>query len=69
MKVAVEFATTVTGVDGYLLGIEGIVALIYFETYNLKMPSLTKTMTPLEASRIYEIYDVMQVERPTLTVA
>lgn len=68
MKVAMEFAASVNSIDSLLLSIEGIVAFVYFETYNLIMPSILVPVTNLQASRIYEIYDAMNVQRPTLTI-
>jgi hypothetical protein len=68
MKVGMEFFASVNSIDTLLLTIEGVVAFIYYETYKLIMPSILVPMTYLEASRIYEIYDVMGIDRPTLTI-
>lgn len=68
MKIAVEFLANANDIQTYLLNIEGIVAFVYYETYNLKMPSITGNVSYLEASRINEIYDVMEITRPTLTI-
>jgi hypothetical protein len=68
MKVPVEFIANANNVQSFLLNIEGIVAIIYYETYNLKMPSILGNVSVLEGSRINEIYDVMQIPRPTLTI-
>jgi hypothetical protein len=62
----VQFNAEARAVDNVLLDIEGIVAYIYYNVFNVAMPSLSGGVTSTEANNIISIYDALGAARPSL---
>ena len=62
----IQFDAEARAIDNVLLDIEGIVAYIYYNVFNVAMPSLSGGVTSTEANNIISIYDALGAARPSL---
>jgi hypothetical protein len=62
----IQFDAEARAVDNVLLDIEGIVAYIYYNVFNIAMPPLSGGVTSTEAANIISIYDALGAARPSL---
>jgi hypothetical protein len=64
----IQFDGKASLIDNVLLDIEGIVAYIYYQAFNISMPSIRSDVTQTEADNIYSIYDALGATRPILNI-
>jgi|UniRef100_A0A6C0LEU8 hypothetical protein len=64
----IQFDAKASLIDNVLLDIEGIVAYIYYQAFNIIMPSIRGNVTQIEADNIYSIYDALGATRPILNI-
>ena len=62
----VQFNAEARAIDNVLLDIEGIVAYIYYNVFNVAMPPLSGGVTSTQANNIISIYDALGASRPSL---
>lgn len=64
----IEFNANARSVENILLGIEGLVAYIYYGAFHLAMPSLSGTVTQTQANNIIAIYNALNIIPPVLNI-
>lgn len=64
----IQFDGRASLIDNVLLDIEGLVAYIYYQAFNIVMPSIRGDVTQGEADNIYAIYDALGATRPILNI-
>ena len=60
---ALEYTTTAAATDVYTLSIDGYIRYIYYQAYKSIYPEIPNDT---EKDKIYEIYDVLGLDRPKL---
>ena len=68
LTTSIQFDGKASLIDNVLLDIEGIVAYIYYQAFNIAMPSIRDDVTQTQADNIYSIYDALGATRPILNI-
>jgi len=64
----IQFDATARSINNVLLNIEGVVAFIYYNVYQQSMPPISGSVSQIQATNIYSIYDALGSTRPILNI-